>query len=205
MEMKFEMRQAGPRIGSLVASSFEFRVLGGDYRTALEGLLDSLADENKLVIYGFLEDSCVKKGLTEKRRLKYLRIIRKSLEIMGDVNLQNLNKETIDKYFFWVSTHPQLSEDTKKDYWQMFRIFAEYINPNLGVRSYRLRVKLKRKLPDDILSEEEVNNLITSAQTTRHKALLSLLYHGALRPTELTTLRIKDITFDQYGAVLMVR
>ncbi|HLD41523.1 MAG TPA: site-specific integrase [archaeon] len=196
---------AGASLLGLLSRCFEFRVLSGDYRKYLQSLLDGLSQDNKSVVYGFLEDCCVKKGLVEKRRLKYLRIIRKSLEIMGDVNLSNLNKETIDKYFFWVSTHPQLSEDTKKDYWQMFRIFAEYINPNLGVRSYRLRVKLKRKLPEDILSEEEVNNLITSAQTTRHKALLSLLYHGALRPTELTTLRIKDITFDQYGAVLMVR
>ena len=35
--------------------------------------------------------------------------------------------------------------------------------------------------------------------------MLSLLYHGALRPSELTSLRVKDITFDQFGLVLMVR
>ena len=209
------MRQAGSSVQSVVPS-FEFRVLGGekgiesrvlslDYKNALQGLLDSLADENKSVIYGFLEDSCVKKGLTEKRRLKYLRIIRKSLEIMGDVNLQNLNKETVDKYFFWVSTHQELSDDTKKDYWQMFRIFSEYINPELGIRKYKLRVKLKRKLPEDILSEQDVNSLISAAHSIRYKALIGLLYHGALRPTELTSLRIKDLVFDQYGAVLMVR
>ncbi|MBI4163970.1 MAG: tyrosine-type recombinase/integrase [Candidatus Aenigmarchaeota archaeon] len=179
--------------------------MSGVYRNALQNILDNLSEENKLIIYGFLEDSCVKKGFTEKRRLKYLRIIRKSLEIMGSVNLSNLNKETVDKYFFWVSTNQTLSDDTKKDYWQMFRIFTEYINPNLGIRQYRLRVKLKRKLPEDILSEEEVNKLIDSAQSVRTKALLSLLYHGSMRPSELTGLRIRDLTFDQYGAVVMVR
>ena len=78
---------AGASLLGLLSRCFEFRVLSGDYRKYLQSLLDGLSQDNKSVVYGFLEDCCVKKGLVEKRRLKYLRIIRKYLEIMGDVNI----------------------------------------------------------------------------------------------------------------------
>ena len=187
-----------------MVSGFEFRVLSGVYRKVLANLLDSVSEENKSIIYNFLEEECVKKGLTERRREKYIRIITKVVSPIGSRVLTEINKPDIDNFFFYLKSS-NLSDPTKEDYWNMFRIFSEYLNPNLGVRTYRLKTKKKHKLPEEIFAEDEIRRTIESAYSIRDKALLSLLYHGALRPLELTSARIMDLTFDQYGAVLMVR
>ncbi len=145
----------------------------------------------------------MKKGLTERRREKYTRIIRKILNFLKERPISNFNQEDVDNYFYWLK-QADLSDDTKDDYWKMFRIFVEWLKPDLEVRNYKLQLKMKRKLPEDILTEEEVKQIIEVAYSTRDKALISLLYHSGCRIGELTSLKIKDLTFDQYGAVIIV-
>ncbi len=194
----------GKRLFAVGLNGFEFRVLSGVYRKALTSILNNVSEGNKSIIYRFLEEDCVKKGLTELRRTKYIRIISKLVYSMGNRILTEINKSDMDNFFFYLKSS-ELSDPTKEDYWNMFRIFSEYLNPNLGIRTYKLKTKKKHKLPEEIFKEEEIKKIIESAYSTRDKALLSLLYHGALRPLELTSARIMDLTFDQYGAVLMVR
>lgn len=77
-------------------------------------------------------------------------------------------------------------------------------NPELDLTQYKLKTKKKRKLPGDILTEEEILRLIKFAKYARNKALISLLYESGCRIGELLNLRIKDISFDDYGAVIIV-
>lgn len=86
----------------------------------------------------------------------------------------------------------------------MFRILAEWLNPDIDVRSFKLKLRLKTKLPEDILSMEEASKLIVAGQSIRDRALISLTYHAALRAGEVRNLRVKDLIFDQHGVVVMV-
>lgn len=62
----------------------------------------------------------------------------------------------------------------------------------------------KHKLPEDILSEEEVLKIAQAASTPRDKALVLVLYESGCRIGELLSLKIKNLAFDDYGAVLRV-
>jgi len=60
------------------------------------------------------------------------------------------------------------------------------------------------KLPDDLPSADDVQKLIDTATNARDKALISVLYESGCRIGELLTLRVKNVEFDDYGAVLHV-
>lgn len=59
-----------------------------------------------------------------------------------------------------------------------------------------------RKLPDDLLTPEDIELLINSAQNIRDKAYIAVLYESGARKGELEELQIKHINFDENGAVI---
>lgn len=65
--------------------------------------------------------------------------------------------------------------------------------------------KSKRKLPEDMVTESELELLISKAINPRDKALLALLGDSGLRIGEALNLRIKDLYFDDYGAYLIIQ
>ncbi len=72
------------------------------------------------------------------------------------------------------------------------------------VKWIKLTNSKKRKLPQDILTPSEVRALIDAADNPRDRALVSVLYESGCRLGEIVSLRQKDVTIDQYGAVVMV-
>ncbi len=73
-------------------------------------------------------------------------------------------------------------------------------------KSVRLDASSKkgRDLRDKILSPEEVKALVKAAERPKSKAIVALLYEGALRVGELRSLRIRDLEFTEYGFKLRV-
>lgn len=63
--------------------------------------------------------------------------------------------------------------------------------------------KSKLKLPQ-VLTEEEIAALGQACINTRDKAFILCLYEGGCRIGEFLPLQRKDISFDQYGAILNV-
>jgi integrase/recombinase XerD len=58
--------------------------------------------------------------------------------------------------------------------------------------------------PEDIITPEEWNRMIDAAETIRDKALVSSFFEGDFRPGEFLSQKIKNVTFDQYGARIHV-
>ena len=58
--------------------------------------------------------------------------------------------------------------------------------------------------PESLITQEEVNQLIEASRNSRDKAIFSTLYDSGIRLGEMLSLRIKDIKFDDYGALLSV-
>jgi len=159
---------------------------------------------NKPVVYDFLERECNKRGLGERRRLKYTRIIRIVVGYLGDRPLTSLSQEDMESLFLWLKNANEYRDDTKKDYWNMLRILARWLNPKVTLNDYKLKVKTKRVLPENVLSEKDILKLVETAETIRYKAMITLLYESGCRVGELLSLRIADLTFDDYGAVIVV-
>jgi integrase len=67
-------------------------------------------------------------------------------------------------------------------------------------------MKLKsKKLPENLLLESEVKRMIEAADSPRDKALIAILYDSGARIGEIGNLKIRNVVFDQYGAILEIK
>ncbi len=102
------------------------------------------------------------------------------------------------------------SEYTKHDYKIVLKMFYKWLKGNdktFPPEIDWLVPKIKNessKLPEDLLTEDEVLRLANAANHPRDKAIILVLYETGCRIGELLTLQMKNIQFDQYGAILRV-
>ncbi len=102
------------------------------------------------------------------------------------------------------------AEHTKYDLKVMLKMFYkwlkgndEYAPPEISWLK-KSKKNLDHKLPEDLLSEDEILKLATAAINPRDKTLILVLYETGCRIGELLSLQMKNVKFDQYGAILRV-
>ena len=61
-----------------------------------------------------------------------------------------------------------------------------------------------KKLPEELLTEEEILKIIQKCGTLRDKALISLLAESGCRVGEIGAMKIKHVSFEKYGARITV-
>lgn len=59
-----------------------------------------------------------------------------------------------------------------------------------------------RKLPEDLLTKAEVEKMLKATLTPRDAAILTVLYESGARKGELASVKLKNIVFDENGAVV---
>lgn len=72
------------------------------------------------------------------------------------------------------------------------------------VKWIKIKGQRTRKLPEDLLTLQEIRALVDAADNPRDKALVSILYESGCRLSEITNIMQKDVKIDQYGAVIVV-
>ncbi|VVC03100.1 Tyrosine recombinase XerA [Candidatus Bilamarchaeum dharawalense] len=109
-----------------------------------------------------------------------------------------------------LESNPKYAEHTKYDYKIVLKMFYKWLKGDDEVFPKEiswLTPKLKNenhKLPEELLSEEEVLKLANTAEHPRDKAFILVLYETGCRIGEILSLRMKNVQFDQYGAILRV-
>lgn len=68
-----------------------------------------------------------------------------------------------------------------------------------------LKVPKTRITKHDVFSEKDVERILSFANGLRNKAMLSLMYDGALRPGEVCELKWRDMVFDDKGIKITVQ
>jgi integrase/recombinase XerD len=97
------------------------------------------------------------------------------------------------------------AESTKRDYKILIRKFFRWMNKDDVIAWMKIPTRNDtRKLPEDMLSEEEIEKMINACEHPRDKAMVACLYESGTRISELGDMKIKHVKFDQYGAALMV-
>jgi integrase/recombinase XerD len=173
------------------------------------------ADKELILKFG---TKCKARQLSDSRTRKYLWHLRKIAEVTPSLN--EGNKDSIDQFLSWLEQQP-LSEHTKSDYRITLSVFYKWIEAEeLGMTTedlvrqrlepkliMNLKVKSKnkqQKLPEQLLTEEEILLLIQNASNPRDKAFIAMLFESGARISELGTLQIKNITFIEQGMAIQV-
>jgi integrase/recombinase XerD len=137
----------------------------------------------------------------EHRILKYittLKYIAQSLQI----NFEDATESDIRQYVSKLERSSQ-SQWTKHDYKVVLKKFYRWLNngqePSI-VKWISTSFKDKnQKLPEEMITENEVKLMINSAENKRDKAMIALLWDFGARISEIGNLRVKDIKFDDVG------
>lgn len=166
-----------------------------------------ICQANKVAIQQF-HSHCLAEGLTLARISKLLHHVRMIAMILNK-DFTEASKEDIVRVVTQIETNPKWSPATKHDYKVILKKFyksldstgefpdqVKWIRPNFK--------KNNHKLPEELLTEDDVRNLVESAQHPRDKAFILVLYESGCRIGELLTLRIKNVLFDANGAALLV-
>ena len=166
-------------------------------------------ERNKRLIFDFEKD-IVAREISKPRIIRYLVALKKIDEWLGK-DFDKATKDDIITLLSAIEKQP-LSVCTKHSYKVIIKRFYKWLlqcedtYPDI-VRWIKTNVKKKlQKLPNEgeMLTEEEVQKLIETAQNLRDKAFVSLLWETGCRVGELATLRIRSLTFDEHGAILSV-
>lgn len=179
------------------------------YNRVIERVLNrirnsSIDKESKQKIFEFYQE-CILRGYSKARVIIYLRNLEKIAKDLGKP-FSVVKKNDVVRLITKLEQR-NYSEWTKKDYKVALRMFFRWLKGDRQTEEVswiKVRGSHKHKLPEEILTAEEVNKLIESAEHLRDKAFISTLYESGCRIGELLCLQIKHVQFDEFGAVLLV-
>ncbi|MEM1532111.1 MAG: tyrosine-type recombinase/integrase [Nitrososphaerota archaeon] len=173
-------------------------------KIVLDKLEDRVGKRNAALIrsfIGFLRSE----GIGPLRMIKYIhhmvsfaRIVKKALDKVNESDVRAALSSLEEKGY---------SDWTKHDYKVAVRRFYKWLRDNdnppevswIKIKSYG-----KCKLPEELLTEEEVKLMASKATNLRDKAFVLVLYESGARIGEMLGLKIKNVTFDEYGAAIIV-
>lgn len=147
-------------------------------------------------------------ALTKDRRYKYLTLLSWFSRVLNKP-FEKATKKDIMKIVSDVEKS-NYAEWTKSDRKIIIKRFYKWLKGNdeyfpEEVRWIKCKVKNRLiKMPEDLITEEEVKKMADVALIPRDKAFIQVLYESGCRIAELLTLQLKNISFDEYGAILRV-
>jgi integrase/recombinase XerD len=106
----------------------------------------------------------------------------------------------------------EYAEGTKKGIKVMLRKLYKYIRNVPGKNKYPPEVdwytltisKCKAKLPEELLTEDEMNNIILAGKCERDRALLATLCESGARVGEIGSMKITSVSLEKIGAKLTI-
>lgn len=182
-----------------------------DYESRVEDVVRRIEEadisvQNRELLWKFKRDLEVR-DYSKARIYKLLTCLKIIAEHI-DYNFEGATEEDIKSTIAWVNRR-DLSDATKTDYRIILKMFYKWLNGG----EYPDKVKwisttVKRSndtLPQDVLTEEDVEKLIQAATNTRDKALVSLLWETGARIGELIDLGVGAFEDHKHGKKVVIQ
>lgn len=131
------------------------------------------------------------RNLSGNTHRNYMRNVKKFIAFCGKP-VEDLDESDVRRFIRYLKEEKHLAPVTVNTYSAAIRFFfAVSLNRPMNYLQIPL-MKVPKKLPN-ILTREEVRDLIRVCTNTKHRALLLLAYGSGLRCGEIERLRVKDI------------
>lgn len=165
-----------------------------------------IGDANKKHVRGF-HHHCLTEGISAGKVNRYVFDVAK-LARLANKDLESCTKHDIEKIVIDLEKS-KYAEWTKYCFKVSVRKFFKWIRNTPDFPEEVKWIKLKQKnfgtkLPEELLTDEEVKRMIARADKPRDRALIAMLYESGCRIYELLTIRMKHVSFDTYGATINV-
>lgn len=159
----------------------------------------SISEKNKKIIFDYEKQMFIREfSLPRIERCIY--IIGRISEKL-DKDLDCLEKEDIEASLEWIQ-RKDITDWTRYTYKQVFKTFLKKSGKN-DLACLIVVKSVRNKIPD-IFTRQEVLKMIEYARHPMDRALIAALYETGCRIGEMASLQIKNVHFDNYGAILIV-
>ncbi len=163
--------------------------------------------DNSKLIEKFLSN-CIASGIGKLRIQKYTQQLHWLSEILKK-DFDKATRENIEKLVVKINQNENWSEWTKYDYKVAIKKFYKWHNggeecPKIARWIPTKISKCNSKMPEDLLTEEEVKKMVEFAPTIRDKAYVITLYETGCRNGEMLSLKVKNVSFEEQGTILRV-
>ena len=171
-------------------------------------LHNPLSERNRELILEF-EKKLISKGLSTPRIEKYVETLTKIGEILGK-DFDAATKRDIEDLVFKIERSDR-SPWTKHTYKVILKRFYRWLKGGdeeypEEVRWIKTTFKARDELlPEDLLTEEDVMRLAEACSNPRDKAFIITLYESGARIGEVGSMRIRDVSFEESYARLMLK
>lgn len=170
----------------------------------------SIPPENKDIALKF-KDYLLSEGIGVAKIGRYLLDIRKFSKLLNKP-IQEANKQDIRQVIGEIE-QSILAAESKKCFKVMVRKLYRFIKgiDEKGVYPEEVKwisigiPKNHKKLPEQLLTEDEIKLIIQHCKNLRDKAMVSSLAESGCRISEIGTMKIKHVSFEEYGARLTVQ
>lgn len=168
---------------------------------------EDISAKNKQLITNFSKTRLAE-GTT---RIRVVKIIY-SLRFMAKWLKKDFNKANKQDLIDLVGSieAKDYAEHSKYDFKIVLKQFYKWLKDNdehFPPEIAWLKPKLKNgkfKLPEELLTPQEVERMAEETTNSRDRALILVLYESGCRIGELLSLRLKNLRFDQHGVLLRV-
>ncbi|MDT7858579.1 MAG: site-specific integrase [Candidatus Aenigmarchaeota archaeon] len=130
------------------------------------------------------------------------------LKNFKDLDFSTLTQEQADKIWIWISQQ-DWKEWTKYTYSRIFKNFVGWLNENYGLKiktkDWKVQKPKNSIMPEYLITKEEFNKLFNATDDIQERLLIGLLYESGSRIGEILSLKIKNVSFNNYGAKLIVK
>ncbi len=183
-----------------------------DHRKALENVIENIkrnieiSMENKTLMFEFRDD-CLAQNIGLARIIKCLYIL-KNISIWHKKDFVAYKNEDVKALLAKIEVMDNYSPRTKVDYRGVIKKFFKWIScKNVEIDTSWIKTSFKKhndKLPSELLTEEDIMNLINHTKNSRDRAMISGLYESGCRIGEFLKIQLKDLIFEKPGCILMV-
>lgn len=178
-------------------------------------LRKSLASEHNLsLILKFINERSIMQRWKSKCTTKnYIFSLHSLAEFIKNKKFEDVNKDDTIEYFGYLMKRINIKTDK-----ELKRITVDIAKARIKsffrwlyngecppfLKDMKTNLKPITVTSVEILTEEEVSRLIQAANNIRDKTIVAVLYESGCRIGEFLNMRIRDVKFDEYGAIMNV-
>jgi integrase/recombinase XerD len=134
-----------------------------------------------------------------RRFLHDLAVIKKTL----DKSYREAKEDDIKRYIAWLE-RSDYAEWSKFGFKIVLRKYLRWLGRENLISWLKITSPKNGKLPEEVLTEDDIKALAGAAYYSRDKAFILTLYESGCRIGEFLPLRLKHVNFDKYGTLLRV-
>jgi|Deesub1362A_J573_1020465.scaffolds.fasta_scaffold00380_31 integrase len=159
--------------------------------------------EHYEIVRNFSED-LIAQGISELRVRSYVHYLRRILDVVKK-DFREFTKEDVRKvivHYQELVNRGEFSDSVVFEVKKTLKRFFRWFNRDDLVNWFTIGSVETKVSPHDLITEDEFRKMLNACLNSRDRAFISLLYETGARIGEIASMRVKDVSFDEFGAVV---